>query len=132
MCAYFKLLVCTCQPADMVSFEGGTLLLREMVTMLRSRDMIHRRPTSFWYMILVPLSVIIPVLKKKTTFWLTLVCVCMCVCVYIYVYIYKLSRQQTWPNNYTYPPTWRKLSKTQYEVQYSRKNKVKKKHSYTI
>ena len=49
----------------MLSFEGGTLLLREMVTMLKSRDVIHRGPTSFWCMIHVPVSVIIPVLKKK-------------------------------------------------------------------
>ena len=50
---------------NMLSFERGTLLLRETVTMLRSRDVIHRRPVSFLWMIHVSLSVIIPVLKKK-------------------------------------------------------------------
>ena len=29
-----------------ISFEGGTLVLRETVTMLRSRDVIHRGPAS--------------------------------------------------------------------------------------
>ena len=49
----------------MLSFEGGTLLLRETVTMLRSWDGIHRELASFSCMIHVPVSVIIPVLKKK-------------------------------------------------------------------
>ena len=49
----------------MLSFENETLLLRETVTMLRSRDVIHWGPASFWCMIHVPVSVIIPVLKKK-------------------------------------------------------------------
>ena len=49
----------------MFLFEGGTLLLREKVTMLKSSDMIRREPPSFSYMIHVPLSVIVPVLKKK-------------------------------------------------------------------
>ena len=31
----------------MISSEGGTLLLRETGTMLRSRDVIQRGPTSF-------------------------------------------------------------------------------------
>ena len=31
----------------MLSFEGGTLLEREMVTMFRSRDVIHRGAASF-------------------------------------------------------------------------------------
>ena len=31
----------------MLSFEGGTLLLRETVTMWKSRDVIHRGPDSF-------------------------------------------------------------------------------------
>ena len=31
----------------MLSFEGGTLLLREILTMLRSRDVIYRRSASF-------------------------------------------------------------------------------------
>ena len=36
------------QSSDTCSlFEGGTLLLIETVTMLRSRDVIHRGPTSF-------------------------------------------------------------------------------------
>ena len=49
----------------MLSFVGETLLLREIVTMLRSRDVIHRVPASFCCMIHVPESVIIPILKKK-------------------------------------------------------------------
>ena len=31
----------------MLSFEGGTLLLSEMITMLRGRNVIHREPASF-------------------------------------------------------------------------------------
>ena len=49
----------------MFSFKGGTLLLKEMVTMLRSRGVIPRGPVSFWCMIYVPVSVIMTVLKKK-------------------------------------------------------------------
>ena len=49
----------------MLLFEDGIVLLRETVTMLRSRDVINGGPTSFWYMIHVPESIIIPVLKKK-------------------------------------------------------------------
>ena len=49
----------------MFSFEGGTSLLRETVTMLRNRDVIYRGPVSFWCMIPVPASLIIAVLKKK-------------------------------------------------------------------
>ena len=72
-----------------------------MVTILRSRDVIHRGPASFWYMIHVFILVIISVLKKDITFWLTLICmyahlcmimficvyafVCMCVCVCVCV-----------------------------------------------
>ena len=37
----------------------------EEVTMLRSRDVIHRGPAWFWCIIQVSVSVIIPVLKKK-------------------------------------------------------------------
>ena len=48
----------------MLSFKGGTLLLREVVTLLRSRDVIHKGPASFWCKINVPVSVIIYVLKK--------------------------------------------------------------------
>ena len=36
----------------MFSFEGGTLLLKDMVTMLRSRDVIHQGQVSFWYIFL--------------------------------------------------------------------------------
>ena len=50
----------------MLLFESETLLLRETVTMLRSRDVIIRGPASFWYMTDVPVSVIIFVPKKKT------------------------------------------------------------------
>ena len=49
----------------MLALKGRILLLREMVTMLRSRDMIHREPASFRCMIQVSVSVIISVLKKK-------------------------------------------------------------------
>ena len=74
----------------MLSFEGGTLLLREEVTMLRSRDVIHSGPALFWYIIHVPVLVIIPVLKKKTLrfdspsyiyiYIYIYICVCVCVC----------------------------------------------------
>ena len=50
---------------SMRSFEDGTSLLRETMTILRSRDVIHWGPASFWCMKHVPVSVIIPVLKKK-------------------------------------------------------------------
>ena len=40
----------------MLSFEGGTLLLKETVTMLKSRDVIYRGPASFLCMIHVPVS----------------------------------------------------------------------------
>ena len=67
-------------------------LLRQTVTMLRGRDVIH----SFWCMIHVPVSVNTPLLKKGITFWLTLiyiyiyVCVCVfvCACLSVYIYIY--------------------------------------------
>ena len=49
----------------MLSFEDETLLLRATVTMLRSRDVIHRRQASFWCMINVSILVIIAVLKKN-------------------------------------------------------------------
>ena len=49
----------------MLSFESETLLLRETVTMLRSRDGIHWGTASFWYKINILTSVIINVLKKK-------------------------------------------------------------------
>ena len=48
-----------------LSFKGGTLLLREKETMLRSRDVIHRGSASFWWMIHVFVSVVIAGLKKK-------------------------------------------------------------------
>ena len=44
----------------MFSFKGGTLLLKETVTMLKSRDVIHRGLASFLCMIHVSVSVIIP------------------------------------------------------------------------
>ena len=40
----------------LLSFEGGTLLLRETVTMLSSRNVIHRGPALFWYMIQIPVG----------------------------------------------------------------------------
>ena len=52
----------------MLSFKGETLnvsLLSETDPLLRRRDVIHRGPALFPYMIHVSLSVIIPLLKKK-------------------------------------------------------------------
>ena len=54
-----------------LSFECGTLLQRETMTMLRSMNAIHRRSASFWCMIHVPVWIIIPVLKKKHFFLFT-------------------------------------------------------------
>ena len=45
----------------------------EMVTMFRSRNVIHRGSASFWYMIHLPVLVIILVLKESITFWLALI-----------------------------------------------------------
>ena len=55
----------------MFSFEGGTLSKKTGI-MLRSRDVIHRRPASFWFTIHVPVSAIIPVVKKKALFFFCL------------------------------------------------------------
>ena len=52
----------------MLSFESETLLLREAVTMLSCRDVIHRKPVSIWFMINTTVKVIIPVLKKRHYF----------------------------------------------------------------
>ena len=41
------------------------MLMKDFVTMLRSRDVIYKGPASFWCMIHVPVLVIIPVLRKK-------------------------------------------------------------------
>ena len=49
----------------MLSFKRRTLQLIEMMSMLSGRDVIHRRLASFWCMINVTVSVIIPILKKK-------------------------------------------------------------------
>ena len=49
----------------MLSFEGGTSLLRETVTTFWSRDVIHGGAALFWCMIHVPVSGIIPVLKEN-------------------------------------------------------------------
>ena len=49
----------------MVSFKIRTLPLRETVTMLKRRNVIHIGSVSFWCMIHVPVSVIIYVFKKK-------------------------------------------------------------------
>ena len=65
----------------MFSFEGGTLLSRETVTMLRSRDVIHRGPASFWYRLHYPVSVVILVLKKKELLFVS------AFSIYIYIYI---------------------------------------------
>ena len=53
------------RPGYMFPFKGGTLLLRKMVTMLKIRDVIHRRLASFLFIIYLPESLIIPVQKKK-------------------------------------------------------------------
>ena len=53
----------------MLSFEPETLLLRETMTMLKSRDVIYREPVSFWCMIHVLMLIIIPVQKKKKDTW---------------------------------------------------------------
>ena len=66
----------------MLSFEGKTLLLRETETMLRRRNVIHSELASFLCMIHVPVSVIIPVLKKKVSYFF--------IYPYIYIYIYIL------------------------------------------
>ena len=55
------------EPEIHVLVCGGSLLLIETVTVLRSWDVIHRRPASFWCMIHAPVSVIIPVLKKNAS-----------------------------------------------------------------
>ena len=72
----------------MLSFEGGTLILRETLTMFRSRDVIRRGAALFWSMIHVPVSLIIPVQKKKALLFFIYPCVYIyiyvCVCVYIY------------------------------------------------
>ena len=52
----------------MLSFEGGTLPLRETATMLRSGDVIHRGPASFWCMIHAPVPVIISVLCDSPSY----------------------------------------------------------------
>ena len=49
----------------MHSFEGGTVSSRETVTVFRSRDVILRGSASFRCMIHVPVSVIIPALKRN-------------------------------------------------------------------
>ena len=71
----------------MLSFEGGTLLLRETVTMLRSKDVIHRGPDSFGCMIHVPLSVIILVLKIKALHFDS------SSCIYIYIYTHTICKR---------------------------------------
>ena len=65
----------------MLSFEGGRFLLKEMMTMLRSRDVIHSGPASFWCMIHVPVLLIIPVQKKNTSLF------DLPSFIYIYIYI---------------------------------------------
>ena len=75
----------------MLSFEGGTLLLRETGTVLRSRDVSHRGPVWFWCIIHVPVLVVIPVLKKRellfdTPSYLNLY-------IYIYIYMYIMIRE---------------------------------------
>ena len=68
----------------MLSCEGGSLLVRKIVTMSRSREVIHRGSASFCCMIHVPVTVIIPVLKKKILF------------LYIYIYIYSKVDDGSW------------------------------------
>ena len=50
----------------MLSFEDETRLWRETVTMFENKDVIHREQASFRWMIHIPVSAIIPFLKKKT------------------------------------------------------------------
>ena len=66
----------------MLSFTGTTLLLKETVTMLKRRNMIHRIRASFLCMIPVFVSVIIPELKKEALLFYSLSYI------YIYIYIY--------------------------------------------
>ena len=71
-----------------LSFEVGILLLRKMVTMLRSKDVILRRPASFLCMIHAPVLVIIPVLKKKVLLFDLTSCFSVCVYVNFYVLVF--------------------------------------------
>ena len=116
----------------MLSFEGGTLLFRETVTLLTSRNVIHRRPALFWCMIHVSVSAIIPVLKKKTLLFFSssfniispylfpnpvkskliyiyiymCVCVCVCVCVckrWTYFGLLRTLSYKQYTNTSTYP-----------------------------
>ena len=64
----------------MLLFEDRTLLLKETVTMMKSRDVIHIEPASFWY---ISVSVIIHVLKKKALLFGS-----PRLYIYIYIYIY--------------------------------------------
>ena len=50
----------------MLSFKGETLLFIETLTRLRSKDVMHREPTSFWRIINVLKSIIIHILKNNT------------------------------------------------------------------
>ena len=60
-----------------------TLLLREMATVLRSSNVIHRWPVSVWYMIHVLVSIIIPVLH---CFLGHHVCMCVRVCMHTHTH----------------------------------------------
>ena len=60
----------------MLSLKGKTLLLREMVTMFRNKDVIHSGQYLFWCMIHVPLFCLF--LYKKRHYFLTRT--------YIYIY----------------------------------------------
>ncbi len=50
----------------MLSFKDETLLFIETLTRLRSKDVMHREPTSFWRIINVLKSIIIHILKNNT------------------------------------------------------------------
>ena len=73
-------------PRYILSFRVGTLILRGAVNLLKSRDVIERGEGSFWCMKHVPVSVIIPVQKKKNLF--THPRIYMYIYIYIYIYIY--------------------------------------------
>ena len=57
------------------SFEVLTLLLGKAVTLLRSKDVIHRGPVSFRRIKHVPVLVFIPVQRKRNEFFLKFVIV---------------------------------------------------------
>ena len=57
----------------MLSFEGGTLLVREIVTMLRSKDVIQRTNFILKYNTRSCVSNYSCTKEKEITFWLNLI-----------------------------------------------------------